>query len=140
MNNQNLLRGLTLMVVALGFGLQSLRYQMGNFTRPGPGLFPLMISGIVALLGLAIALRSRFVDPEPVDFDLRNIALVTLALCGMALISHYLNMILGIIFLVFCSSLAGGSFKLARCIKVSAGLIVVAFAFDRLLGLRLPLY
>lgn len=59
---------------------------------------------------------------------------------GFAVISAYLNMILGIIFLVFCSTLAGTSYSLVRNLKISVGLLAIAFAFKNFLGLSLPLY
>ena len=48
-------------------------------------------------------------------------------------------MIPAIIFLVFVSTYAGTSYSVKRNIKVSLGLIVVAYGFEHLLGLNLPL-
>ena len=85
--------------------------------------------------------RSRFVEREHLDFKLKNIALILASLCGFALISEYLNMIAGIVFMVFCASFAGTSkYSMMRNLKISAGLIAVAFAFQKLLGFNLPLY
>ena len=42
--------------------------------------------------------------------------------------------------MVFCSSLAGTSYSVVRNLKISAGLVAMAFAFQKLLGLNLPLY
>jgi hypothetical protein len=42
--------------------------------------------------------------------------------------------------MVFFSAIAGTSYSVVRNLKVSAGLIAVAFAFQKLLGLNLPLY
>ena len=83
--------------------------------------------------------RSRFVDPMPLNFNLKNIALILLGLCGFALISRLLDMMAGIVFMVFVASFAGTSYSWKRNLKVSAGLIAVAFAFQKLLGLNLPL-
>jgi hypothetical protein len=44
------------------------------------------------------------------------------------------------VFMVFVASLAGTSYSWKRSLKISAGLIAVAFAFQKLLGLNLPLY
>ncbi len=44
MNDRNLVRGVFLLAIALAFGLGSLRYQIGSLSRPGPGLFPLLVS------------------------------------------------------------------------------------------------
>jgi len=140
MNDRNLVRGLFLIAISLVFGLVSLRYPMGEFSRAGPGLFPLLVSCLLLLIGLFTVVRSRFVERVPMDFNLKNISLILASLCGFAVISEHLNMIAGIVFMVFCASLAGTSYSVVRNIKISAGLIAVAFAFHKLLGLNLPLY
>lgn len=128
------------MAIALIFGLGSLNYNIGQFSRAGPGLFPLMVSCLLFLIGLISAVRSRFVAPIALSYNMKNIALVLLGLCGFALLSEHLNMIAGIVFLVFCSSFAGTSYSVVRNLKISGGLIVIAFGFQKLLGLQLPLF
>ena len=57
------------------------------------------------------------------------------------IVSVMLGMIAGIVFMVFCASFAGtASYSVVRNLKISAGLIAVAFAFQKLLGFNLPLY
>lgn len=128
------------MAVALLFGLGSLKYKIGEFSRAGPGLFPLMVSCLVFLIGLITLVRARFVKPVPMDYNIKNISFVLLGLCGFAVLSQYLNMIAGILFLVFCASVAGTSYSVVRNLKVSAVLIAIAFVFRNLLGLQLPLF
>jgi hypothetical protein len=140
MNDRNLVRGLFLIAIALVFGLTSLRYPMGQFSRAGPGLFPLLVSCLLFLIGVFTVARSRFVERVPIDFSLKNISLILASLCGFAVISEYINMIVGIVFMVFCASFAGTSYSVMRNIKISIGLLAVAFAFQKLLGLNLPLY
>jgi NADH:ubiquinone oxidoreductase subunit K len=140
MNDRNLVRGLFLMAISLAFGLESLRYPIGQFSRAGPGLFPLLVSCLLFLIGLITVVRSRFVERVHLNFNMKNIALILSSLCGFAVISEHLNMIAGIVFMVFCASFAGTSYSVVRNLKVSAGLIAVAFAFQKLLGLNLPLY
>ena len=140
MNNLNLVRGLVLMAIALLFGLVSRTYGIGEFSRAGPGLFPLTVSCLVFLIGLITVVRARFVTPVPVNYNMKNIALVLTGLCGFALLSSYVNMIVGILFLVFCSSFAATTYSVVRNLKIAAGLIVIAFMFRNLLGLQLPLY
>ena len=62
------------------------------------------------------------------------------SLCGFALVSMLVNMIVGIVFLVFTATTAGTSYSWWRNVKISAGLIVMALALQFLLGLNLPLY
>ena len=140
MNDRNLVRGLFLIAISLAFGLMSLRYPMGQFSRAGPGLFPLLVSCLLFLIGAFTVARSRFVERVPIDFSLKNISLILASLCGFAVISEYVNMIVGIVFMVFCASFAATSYSVMRNIKISIGLLAIAFAFQKLLGLNLPLY
>mgnify|MGYP003694562335 CR=1 FL=1 len=100
-----------------------------------------MVSGLLLLIGLITVVRSRFEKRVALDFNLKNIAIILASLCGFAVISAYVNMIAGIAFMVFFSSLAGQlRIRCVRCLKIAAGLVAVAFAFQKLLGLNLPLY
>ena len=128
------------MAIALLFGLKSWQYDLGELSKAGPGLFPLIVSLFVLLIGLVTVVRARFVTPVPVNYNLKNIALVLTGLCGLAFLSEHFNMIVGILFLVFCTSFAATSYSVVRNLKIAAGLIVVAIMFRNLLGLQLPLY
>ena len=140
-NNRNFVRGLFLMAIALLFGLVALgNYPIGVFSRSGPGMFPLMVSSMLFLIGVLSVVRSHFVEAVPLSYNVKNIAIILLSLVGFALLSEHLNMILGILFLVFCSTFAGTSYSVLRNVKISMGLIAIAFAFKNLLGLSLPLY
>ncbi|RZJ60450.1 MAG: tripartite tricarboxylate transporter TctB family protein, partial [Acidovorax sp.] len=61
-------------------------------------------------------------------------------LCGFAALSHYVNMIAGMVFLVFCSGFAGTSYSVVRNLKIAAVLVGIAFMFQKLLGVNLPLF
>jgi hypothetical protein len=139
-NNRNLVRGLFLVAFSLVFGLWSRKYQFGEFSRAGPGLFPLLVSCLLFLIGLITIIRSYFVERVHLDFNFKNITLVLVGLCGFALLSAHLNMIVGIVFMVFCSTYAGTSYSVVRNLKISAGLVAIAFALQKLLGLNLPLF
>ena len=139
MKDQNLVRGLFLAAISLAFGLGALRYPLGDLARAGPGLFPFMVSSLLFVIAVVTIVRSRFVAPVPLNFSLKNIALLLFALCGFAVVSKLLNMTVGIVFMVFVASFAATSYSWQRNLKISIGLIAVAFAFQKLLGLNLPL-
>lgn len=143
MIDRNLARGMFLMAIALAFGLPAARYPVGDFSKPGPGLFPLLVSALLFVIGVVTVVRARFfftTQRVPLEFNFRNVAIILVSLCGCVTVSLLLNMTLGIVFLVFCSTLAGTSYSVVRNLKVSAGLVAVAFAFHKFLGLNLPLY
>ena len=140
LNNRNFIRGLCLIAIALLFGAVGMTYKIGMLSRSGAGMFPVIVSSFLLVIGVLTLVRSHFVPPVPIDYNVKNIAVILTSLVGFALISHHINMILGIIFLVLCSTFAGTSYSVVRNIKISLGLIAIAFAFKNFLGLSLPLY
>ena len=96
MNDRNLARGLFLIAISLLFGLQAVRYPIGTFSRAGAGLFPLMVSSLLLLIGVITLVRSRFETHVPITFNPKNIAIILASLCGFAVISAHVNMIAGI--------------------------------------------
>jgi len=141
MNDRNLIRGLFLMAISLAFGLQAMRYPVGEFSRAGPGLFPLMVSGLLLLIGVITVVRSRFVEHHHIEFNFKNIAIILGSLCTFAVISEHVNMIAGIACMVFVASFAGmAKYSVVRNLQVVAGLVGVALVFQKLLGFNLPLY
>jgi hypothetical protein len=138
--NQNLARGVFLVFLALAFGVPSLSYNVGTLARSGPGLFPALVSGLLLLIGLITVGRSFLVKPVPMALNPRNIAIIVASLCGFALVSSFVNMTAGIVFMVFCAALAGTNYSWKRNLKLSIALLIVAFGFQKLLGLNLPLY
>ena len=139
MNNMNLFRGIFLIAFALIFGGTSMTYTIGQFSHSGPGLFPLLVSGMLLAIGIVTVVRSRFVPPVPISHNYKNIAVILASLCAFAVVSQHANMLLGIVVLVFCATYAGTSYSVWRNVKITAGLIGVAFIFKDLLGLNLPL-
>lgn len=139
MINRNLVRGLFLAAIAVVFGLGALRYRIGDLAHPQPGLFPLMVSSSLFVIAVIIILRSRFEETVPLHFNFRNILFILAGLVGFVGLSKLINMTAGIVTLVFVASLAGTSYSWWRNLQISAGLLAVAFAFQKLLGLNLHL-
>jgi hypothetical protein len=138
--NQNTGRGLLLAAVALFFLLQAPGLTIGSLMRPGPGLFPVIVSGLLLTIGVVIVARSFFMDAAPLNFRFRNIALIAASLIGFALVSEYVNMIAGIAVLGTMASLASEDFSIPRTAVIIAALCLVAIAMKKGLGVQLPLY
>jgi Tripartite tricarboxylate transporter TctB family len=140
MVNQNTGRGLLLAAVALLFLVQAPHYTVGSLSRPGPGLFPVIVASSLLLIGIAIVVRSHFIEAVPLDFRVRNIALIAASLIGFALVSEYVNMIAGIAVMVTMASLASEDFSIPRTAVIAVALCLIAFAMKKGLGVQLPLY
>jgi len=140
MNNRNLVRGLVLMALALAFGLPSVHYSLGSLSHAGPGMFPFIVSCMLFVIGGITVLRARLVAPVPLNFNPRNIAIILASLCCFALVSLFVNMVVGIVTMVMVATFAASSYSVPRALKISLGLVLIAFAFQKLLGFNLPLY
>jgi hypothetical protein len=139
MPKQNISRGIVLACIALGFALTALRLPIGGFSQVGPGLFPLMISGALLLISLMIIAQSLRVESPALHFDVKNIAVIILSLCGFVVLSKVLSMLAGIVWLVFVSGLAAKSYSWARNLQISVALALIGLAFQKLLGFNLGL-
>jgi hypothetical protein len=116
MANTNLVRGLFLMAVALFFASNALRYPVGDMARSGAGM-------------LAV----------PLYFNIKNIALILGSLVLFFVASRFVNMLLGIVLMVFVVGFAAQTYSWKRNVQISIGLTAVALIFERILGLNLRL-
>jgi hypothetical protein len=141
MLNQNLARGVFLVALALAFGIAAARHRLGDFGHAGPGLFPLLVSSLLLIVGILTIIQSRLIPFVRFDLNFKNIVLILLALLAFVVLSKLASIILGIVAMVFIASYAGTAPSWKRSLQISAALIVVAYAFQKLLGLnlRLPL-
>jgi hypothetical protein len=138
--NRNLARGLAFMAVALFFGVQALGYRVGDLAHAGPGFFPLMLSAVVGLIGLALVIRSRLEQGEALNLQLKNIAIVSGSLVGFAVLAELVGALAGVVFLVFFSALAAETYDWKRNVKIALGLMLVTYLFSAVLGVSLRLY
>jgi hypothetical protein len=63
----NLLCGLVFIGAGLFFGIQSLGLELGTSFRMGPGYFPLVLAGLLILLGVVVLIQSLRKAGEPID-------------------------------------------------------------------------
>lgn len=54
--NKDMVAGAIFVAFAIGFGVVSTAYPMGSAAQMGPGYYPLLLSGVLGLLGLVIGL------------------------------------------------------------------------------------
>lgn len=138
--DRNLARGLAFIGVALFFGAQSLTYRLGTLAHAGPGFFPLLLSIAVGLIGFWMIIRSRFQATVALDFNFTNIGIIVGSLVGFAFLTRFAGALLGVVFLVFFSALAGKTYDWKRNVKITLGLMVITYLFAAVLGVSLRLY
>ncbi len=134
--------GLMFCAIGLFFVIVAHHYRMGSAKSMGPGYFPTMLGGLMAVLGAVVFFRSFVVRGERVKaMSFRPLFLIVLSLLVFGCLLKTIGMVLALAFLVIVSELAGHEFRLKEVIILSAGLIVFSvLAFVKGLGLPFPLW
>ena len=127
----------------IGFGLFAAiwamtHYQMGTAVRMGPAYFPVLLGGLLAVLGVIVLLGSFAMQGPPVpEFSFRPLLLISLACVLYGYLMKPLGLVGATAALVFVSALGGHEFKF----KEVAILYVILIVFSILVfvkGLTLP--
>ena len=113
-------------------------YAMGSALRMGPGYFPALLGGLLALLGLLIMAKSLAVDgPKVAAFHFRPLVLVSLSVIAYGYLMKPGGLAVATIAAVFIGALAGHEFKWKEVAVVAVVLVIFSWlVFVR--GLTLP--
>ena len=133
--------GVIFLGVGVAFALFGRHYPMGTTMRMGPGYFPALLAGLLALIGLALIVRS-FLQPGPSVGRLAfsKLVLVTLSSVLFALSLRRLGLAAALILLVVVSAYASKRFRWPVALLLAVALAVgSSIIFVRLLGLPIPI-
>jgi hypothetical protein len=117
-------------------------YPMGDSTHMGPGYFPRYVGIVLSILGVIITLTSFRIEGEKIKpFAWKGIVLITLAFSFFGWAIDHVGLVLALFVMIFCSALAGKTFKLSdvliMCIVLIAGSVIL---FIYALKLPFPLF
>lgn len=122
--------------------LMALDYPFGTTGRMGPGYFPVIVSSMLVLVGVAVLLRGRLAGSPPIgSIRWKPLLIAPAAIALFGLMIEPLGLPLAILLLVIGSATASVKFRL----DWKATLGAVAFSalcsavFIKLLGLPIPL-
>jgi len=141
-NNREFLSGLHFIGIgALGIFLAQ-DYPMGTALRMGPGYFPIVLSGILILMGV-YCLVQGLLKPEPLigsNWSIRAFIILPIAMVTFGVLMEHGGFIPALIVLVFVSAAAGKEFKFLEVLLLAVGLTIGSWAlFIWGLGLPYPL-
>lgn len=111
LKNKDLLAGLMFIVVGVVFFIGAYNYQMGTAARMGPGWFPRVLGGIMAVLGVVIAgiglkNQAQWAATEGIGWTWKPVIILTLAVVLFGAALQPLGMIIAIVLLTFISGVA----------------------------------
>ena len=139
---RDLLSGLVFVVLGLGFAIGATSYQVGTPARMGPGWFPVVLGGLLTVLGIAVVAKA-FLAPEgePIgNVPWRAIALIALGIMFFGLTVRGLGLAPAVFGAVFLSSFASERTRVLHALAIATGLTVLCvLIFVVALQLRLPL-
>ncbi len=129
-NHRDFWAGVLFIVTGLLFMVLSRQYQLGTAAKMGPGYFPTILGGMMALLGLMIlagAMGSRAQELRVEKVDLKSNFLVLLAVAVYAATLPSLGFIVSLVLLIVISSIASHEFNLKTTLISSVVLLVFSW-------------
>lgn len=136
-NRADLTAGVLFVVIGLGFGLTALGLDMGSTLRMGPGYFPMLLSVLLVLLGLAIcgnAFRQMHIAVEP--YAWRGMVFILGAPVFFGLTVRGLGFVPSIFLTTLLAALAGLKLRPVQAVLLSLAVtIFCTLVFSVALGL-----
>jgi hypothetical protein len=141
---KDLAAGALLIAAAALFAVLAAGYDMGTSRKMGPGYFPLVLAGLLALLGAVLVVRSLRLagaDGGPIGtVPWRALALVVAAPLIFGLTVRGLGMIPALVLVVLASAAASPQSRRIEAVLLAGGLALFCWAvFIKGLGLPLQL-
>jgi hypothetical protein len=134
--------GLIFLALAIGFGWIAQGYSMGRAIKMGPGYFPTVLAGILALIGLITFVRSFVLEGEGVgQWAWRGGAIVLGAMLLFGLLLRGGGLVVALLVVVFVG--AAGSVRFRAPVAAAAAVVLAAFCvavFIWGLGLPIPIF
>ena len=137
------LAGATFIVFGLAFAIAASRYEIGTALRMGPGYFPLVLGGVLVLLGvLSIAKEFTAPDEDAIGgVPWRSVVTILGALLFFGVTIKGLGVIPALFLTAFLAALGGYKVNLPLALATATGLTVLCYLiFILALQLRLDLY
>jgi len=139
-NARDLLAGCLFLAFGFGFLILAQDYRLGSARRMGPGYFPVVLSLILIMIGLATVARGFLVAGPPVrDVAGKALALVTASIVLFGFLVQGAGLGLAVAALVLAAAAASRNSRLLPALLLSAALGgFCVLVFVRGLGLPFP--
>lgn len=138
-NQKDFICGLLLIGVAAVFAFGVLELPIGAASRMGPGYFPMVLSGLLALLGAGITLNGILIEGEPIrNFAWRGLINIVLPVVFFGATLKGLGFVASLGLTVFFTTIASSRFKLWVALLNTAVLVFFGWLIF-IWGLKLPI-
>jgi hypothetical protein len=117
-------------------------YSLGTAGKMGPGYFPLLLGGVLGMLGAVLVGRSLVLDGEPLPrMQVLPLAVLALAVCLFGMLIEPFGLIVALAALTLLSAWAGPQFRWQEALALAVALTAFSIGvFVYALGLPLPVW
>ena len=145
--------GVMFVAVGIAFAWASTSYKIGDGARMGPGYFPLLLGGLLALLGAVVTFKSLVMETEdgdkigswavkPLFFVIVSNLIFGVLLGGLPSIKlPAMGLIAAIYALTVIAALGGEEFKLREVVVLATVLAIISYvSFVALIKLQFQVW
>ena len=137
-NAKDLFAGLLFAVIGAAAVVIGRGYPLGSTAQMGPGYFPMLVGGLLILIGLIVAVRAFAARSEAIErLDIKSVLLVIGAVAVFAAGIEHLGLVLSILLVVILGYAANSERKLTELL-ILALVLALASAAIFVYGLQLP--
>lgn len=140
-NEADFWSGVMFVVFGLFFAIFATRYDFGTAQRMGPAYFPTVLGGILAFVGVIVALTGlgRVGDGGKIEkFHFYELAWVLGAVVVYAVILRWAGVLVSMLALIVISSLASHEFRWKEALILSVVMAVITYVVF-IMGLKLTI-
>ena len=113
-------------------------YQMGSSVRMGPAYFPVVLGGLLAVLGAIVVFSSLATEgPEVAKFHFRPLIFIAISSLAFAYLLKPLGLVLASVILIFICAYGGHEFKWKE-VAVMSVILAIFSVLVFVKGLTLP--
>ena len=141
-NQKDFWAGILFLAFGLAGGYLAQEYPFGTSTRMGPGYFPTVLSGLLALIGAVCAVRALVGNRVHIEtLSLKKTLYVTAPVFVFGLIVKGAGLVPATMLVIVASAMASSRFNLKHAIVISLGMSLFCWAvFSLGLGLPMPAF
>ena len=137
-NNKDFCAGVMLIAIGGGAALIARDYSFGSAFRMGPGYFPTVLGGVLALFGIVLVVRGlRSADMIAPGWSLRAMILLPASMILFGYLMDHAGFVPALAVLIFGSAAASSEFKFIEVAALTVVLLLLSVGIF-IEGLKLP--
>lgn len=129
-NQKDFWSGVMFFAFGLFFAIGAQNYAFGTAQRMGPAYFPTVLGGLLALMGVFIAIKGlgSHVRDDVERFHWRPLLLVLGAVLAFAFLLRPLGLVLSLIAMIFIGALGGPDYRTKEVFVVATAMVALVYA------------